>query len=227
MLKNVSNREARFLLMYYLVLLSILVPLCVHTRTPNCWPICRLVNEGSYAFSNQFGYSRHEIWELFGVLQAVAVSVLLFFEIPDDKTSTKYPVMVCGLLVVLGGFAAYCLGAHQLGLYQILLILLSGGFLIEDWLLRKKNLDERSAKDILYLVDLPVLVSLAILTWYVRIPVRGDDAHFFSGAIAFQFIMGNVLLVTIRTRVAVSTPPARAESRRGDDVPITGGTAIG
>lgn len=205
--ENVSRREAGFLIGYYLVLLSILIPLFAHARNPGCWPfLCRIVNEETYRF---FGYARHEIWELYGVLQAVAVSVLLFFEIPDDRQGIKYPVLICPLIVVLAASAAFSLGKHWMTAYQLLVIALAFGFCLEDQLLKK--LDEPSAKDIFWLVDVPVIASLLVVTWYVGFGVNNiDDAHFFSGAIAFQFIMGNFLLVTIRTRLALSTPRARA-----------------
>lgn len=196
----------------FISLLTTLVPLLAHHRRSDCWLVCHVVNLETYHFTKTFNYNGDSLWDLFAIFQASVVSLSLLLEIPDAKGAKK-PAVIAAYLIALAVIAIYALGSGQLVWYQVSILILAAGFLLEDYLLFHFGLIEGAIDNLLY-VDIPYLLALGVVTWYVGIPIRGDSELFFSGAIAFQLVMGNILLFVIRVRNTFFIRPPTTSPRQ-------------
>jgi hypothetical protein len=142
----------------------------------------------------QLEFDQYSCWELFGIIQASVVSFFLLFRV---KEYTRKILLVAAAIVVLGPLACLALLTGALRFYEICVIAILISFSLEDYNLyrRSRQIEYRM---LIRFVDIPILTSVILLTWFVGFPIRDEYRHFYSGAIAFQLIVGTLLLILIR-----------------------------
>lgn len=160
----------------------------------------------SYDFSlldscNPWKLEGTEVWEFWAIMLTGVFSVLLFFQ-PEEKPGVGL-IIFCGLSIFLAcPLALLFLGLHFTKLYESSLLFMVAGLAIVDGLMFKASkgsvVEKYQYRFLQFFVDIPILLSLAILVAYVGFPMRQSHKDFFSGALAFQFIMGCLLVLLVK-----------------------------
>lgn len=145
---------------------------------------------------NYLSFVEDEIWELGAIVQAIIFSVILIFE-PEEKTGFRKIALILFLIGIFGLFAILSLGFHQIEAYQIMVLSILVSFSIADIVMFKVT-KLKTYKMALWYVDVPILLALCLLTFHAGFPIKEDHRRFYSGAIAFQLLFGNILLFLIR-----------------------------
>jgi hypothetical protein len=146
--------------------------------------------------NRSFFFDIGEIWELSAIVQALLFSGLLIFE-PPEQPGIRRVILLLVFIVLACIFGAIALGFHWTIVYQFFVFVLVLSFALADhWMYGITHLIEY--KIALYLVDLPIFLALLVLTIHIGIPMRHGNKEFFSGAIAFQLIVGNATIYLIR-----------------------------
>jgi hypothetical protein len=114
---------------------------------------------------------------------------------------TRAILLVPTVVVAICSAAIFCLGNHLEKAYQITLIIIPMCFLFEDVMLYKIMKDP-SYSSFIWFVDGPLLATIVATMCIVGIPLSDKYKIFFSGAIAFQLMLGNTLVLAIRVREA-------------------------
>jgi len=217
-LQNVDRREALFLGLYAAVMIAFpAIPFFAHAPRPDCrqFMVAQFFHTNAYHLVFRvWTFNQHQIWELWAIIQATAISVLLFFEIPE-KQGIRVAIAGSFLIALTSVGAIHALGTAAKSSYQVLLIMIAVLMLCEDFYLHKK-FAAPSAKDIIIFIDIPVFVSLVIVNLYVSFPVRAEHEPFLSGAVAFELVMANLVIVIVRTREVFSS------KRRSGITDVTG-----
>jgi hypothetical protein len=137
-----------------------------------------------------------EVWEFYAIFLTMIFSLLLLFE-PQEKPGI-IRIVFCAILVLFACIAGlFFLGLHFTGVYQILLLFMVLVLTLVDGLMFRAS-GELEYKLLQFYVDIPMLISLGLLIFYVDLPLRSGTQEFFGGALAFQFIIGCVLVVLVR-----------------------------
>jgi hypothetical protein len=158
-----------------------------------------------------------EIWEFWAIMLTSVFSMLLFWQ-QDEKPGVGL-IIFCGLSIFLAcPLALLFLGLHQTTLYQLSLLFMVSGLAIVDGLMFKASkgsaVEKWEYKFLQFFVDIPILISLFILIVYVRVQVSNSHKDFFSGALAFQFIMGCLLVLLVKGYGIISEDCKQNRSRR-------------
>jgi hypothetical protein len=104
---------------------------------------------------------------------------------------------MAGVIIFACIAGIFSLGWHFTTIYQlVLLFLVIVLAMVDGSMFKVFNTPEY--KLLQFFVDIPILISLSLLTLYVGIPIAEKHQDFFSGALAFQFIIGCLLVVLVR-----------------------------
>jgi len=184
---------------------TILIPLQFHVPVPSCtnsiWHSG--IFHAPWQFDHFFGpshivliFDEFTIWELFGILQATLFAILAVFE---PELRSRAALVVPFAVMAICFISIFYLGNHKDTYYEITLFVIPTFFLLEDILLYSK-LKNPSYASFIWFVDGPLLLTIIATTFIVGIPLADKYKTFFSGAIAFQLMLGNTLVLAIRLR---------------------------
>ncbi len=194
---------------------TVIIPLLVHQQTADCvnrgirsilhYRIFHIENYScelvSPYFQFHFKISDYEIWELYAIIQAALFSFILIFE-PDQKIGIRAILLTLFAVIILCPLAIVFLGLRVISLYQLALFLILVLFSLGDVIMWKKTRD-KEYRLLCFYVDIPILFAFTVLTSHVGLPVKDYYSFFFSGAIAFQLILGNILIFFIRSHTEI------------------------
>jgi len=154
------------------------------------------------------------VWDIWAVIQTFALSFLIIVQ-----TNKKSLVLLTILGVLSGGIAV--LVFHDIPIRYLFGIWISMVvYSVSDWLLwRSQEINTFEFFALWHYVDVPTVAGLTLLIIYERVIGWLHDARhtptesiFLSGAIAFQLIFGNVIIVLTKTGVTRSRRMMRALS---------------
>jgi hypothetical protein len=138
-----------------------------------------------------------EVWEFYAIGLTGIFSLLLLWE-PEEKAGVVM-IVFCALFIFLAcTIGLLALGWHFTRTYQVLLLVMVLGLAVVDGLMFNASKTAAEYKFLQFFVDIPIFISLLMLTWYVGFPIRDSHRGFFSGALAFQFIMGCLLVMLVK-----------------------------
>jgi hypothetical protein len=132
-------------------------------------------------------------------VQATLFGILAVFE-PARFTRAALLVPIAVIAICLTSI--FCLGNHLDTAYEITLFIIPTFFLLEDLMLYS-TFKNPSYSAFIWYVDGPLLVTIIATIFIVGIPLADKYKTFFSGAIAFQLMLGNTLVLAIRLRESV------------------------
>ena len=184
------------------------VPFLLHSSTECqmhwfCWPSIKL-SVVLYLLQHQeiYGVPKERGWELFALAQVAICSFLVLLDIHEEEFRSKqkdikWIIVGLTLVVVLSIPAVWKLVNGDILWYQILTLLIITFLPLIDGMIWWETGNSKCLRLLLF-VDIPVWLGIVTLDVYVWFFHSHELPHsFYSGAIAFQFIMGNVLLYTI------------------------------
>ena len=141
------------------------------------------------------------VWDIWAIIQTFLLSLLILLQ-----TNQKWLVIITICGVLSGGIAVVFF--HDVPLYYLIGLWLSvAAYSLSDVLLwRSQEIDTFEFFALWHYVDLPTLLGLGLLFGYQgTIAWLHDQAPivtervFLSGAIAFQLMFGNVIIVLTKT----------------------------
>ena len=146
---------------------------------------------------------KYLIWDISALFQAGIFSFLLAVEAPARKVG-KYFVLIYGFVILGVLMASLVLVFNNVWAYQMWVIINIIIFTVGDTYMWWKN-KETIYKLLIFYVDLPILISLISINVIVSVPMEKDYHHFYSGAIAFQLLMGNLLIFLMRSHLEIES----------------------
>lgn len=151
-----------------------------------------------------------EVWEFYAILLTMIFSLLLLGE-PEEKPGVGLIFLCAGLILFACILGIFCLGLHHRMWYQGVLLFIVLVLALVDGLMYRAS-KTREYRLLQFFVDIPMFISLCLLIFYVRLPVEPEFKEFFSGALAFQFIIGCLLVLLVRAhgRILQEKRPAPA-----------------
>jgi hypothetical protein len=200
---------------YYLVpaIVTICVPLLVHPAETSCQvslfhsAIFHTQTWESLDWGLGLEYSYYELWELAAIAQALIFSVVLLFE-PREQRGIRAVMLLAFVELCVCLAAAICLGTKYIREYQWMVGATLVMFTVADFCMYRM-LTEREEllmyKRLIFYVDVPIIITYGLITIRVGVPIDSDYIIFFSGAIAFQLIMGNIMIFVIRAYRRIET----------------------
>lgn len=161
------------------------------------------------------------VWDIWAIIQTFLLSLLILLQ-----TNQKWLVVITLIGVLSGGIAVVFF--HDVPLFYLVGIWLSvAAYSLSDVLLsRAHEIDTFEYFALLHYVDVPTLLGLGLLILYQgtiawlhdTIPTEAERI-FLSGAIAFQLMFGNVIIVLTKTgttnRRFIKLRRRRRAARRG------------
>lgn len=179
--------------------ITTLIETCQHGGVKH-WAIFHIENWNSWIGSHLLGWLNHnwqmglfETWDFLALAITLAFSIILLFECKTDK----FLVSTIWVVIIVGTIGLVSVGYHSTKFYPIALsIVLVALFLADFVSYVLSKYQEKVYKRLLFFVDIPMIISLALLLCYEGFQLRHQE--FFSGAIAFQFLMGNIVLYLVR-----------------------------
>lgn len=143
------------------------------------------------------------VWEIVALFQASIFSILLAIEAPASKVG-KWFAWIYGLIIIFAVLGALLIIFKAITVYQLLVVVIVFIFLFGDIYMWKKN-NEQIYKLLIFYVDIPIIISLLLITVVVSVPMQKDYHQFFSGSVAFQLLMGNLLIFILRSHQEIES----------------------
>lgn len=156
-------------------------------------------------YGDHMSFEGGEIWEFWAVANSILAT--LFLQMASKGRGEVWTAIISGALSI---WALGALGFHHLTIiglrhgvaYGVLLTISVVGYTLSDFLLwAHGGLKKAEFVEIFYFVDVPVLIGFVM--FFCRLPLaqRGHDGNFTGGAVTFQLILSNIILVLIRSRI--------------------------
>jgi hypothetical protein len=180
-----------------------------------------LFNWGTSAQPFFFAFKPMEIWELFALLQVALFSSIVIWEADDRKINIRISVLTMIGIIGICLIGIGLLGKHQYFWYQVAMILIVSLLLIVDVSFHVATHDKRYLFLWLF-VDIPILAALIVLNVYVSFPIGQEYFHFYSGAIAFQLMIGNLLIFITGLYVATDSCGGFSHALKKSFIPQSG-----
>jgi hypothetical protein len=164
---------------------------------------------------SEIGWEASEAWDVAALLQAIILSIIVWFE---AHGSNIRGMMISGSVALfVTVFAIGTSGTQHHSLYHWSVLSSVVLMTLADILGARGNLDKTFYCNVILYVDVPVVTSLLVLTLFVeqRFDPMGAlrATSFYSGAVAFQLMMASICILVL------SNPWRSSRRPRGSSAP--------